>query len=25
MMVNPVVDDYTKALNHRKIVRKIQK
>jgi len=24
-MVNPVVDDYTKALNHRKIVRKIQK
>jgi len=25
MMVNPVVDGYTKTLNHRKIVRKIQK
>jgi len=24
-MVNPVVDGYTKALNYRKIVRKIQK
>jgi len=25
MMVNPVVDGYTKTLHHRKIVRKIQK
>jgi len=24
-MMNPVVDGYTKTLNHRKIVRKIQK
>jgi len=24
-MVNPVVDGYTETLNHRKIVRKIQK
>ena len=25
MMVDPVVDGYTKTLNHRKIVRKMQK
>jgi len=24
-MVNPVVDGYTKILNHRKIIRKTQK